>query len=76
MADVSGLDELRAMPPGVERVHAIERWIERQDQLIKDARRLREADVQALCVELGGPRAASRELGMAYGTVKAIRAKA
>lgn len=72
MTDVTGLDELRAMPPGPERVAAVQAWIPVQRDLIKQARRLRNADVRALCAE-HGPAETARMLGMALSTVKSIR---
>lgn len=79
MAEVTGLDELRAMPAGPERVAAAQAWIDRQYELIEEARVLRNSAIRLLCLERmpdgkrRGPTETARLLGMAVSTVKSVR---
>lgn len=65
------LAQLQAMSPGPDRIHAISAYIEHSEQTIKNARRLRDADVRALVSDLG-PAKAAQKSGLSLATVKSI----
>lgn len=66
------LDELRAVPDRVERIHAASAYIEYCESRLAEARRFRDEDIRALAV-LEGMAAAGRLAGVSLSTVKQIR---
>lgn len=69
------LTELRAMPPGSDRVAAADAYIAERESAIKEARALRNADVRALVAE-HGPAVTARMTGLSLSTVKLVRGQA
>lgn len=63
------LDELLKMAPGLARAEAIRAYIEAGEQKIREARRLRDADLRTLAAE-HGPAKAARLTKVSLSTVK------
>lgn len=69
MTQPKNLDQLRAMKPGLDRIHAIAAYIEQGEARLRDARRLRDHDLRALAADIGPARTA-REANVSLSTVK------
>lgn len=69
------LTELRALPPGPERVAAADQYIAERKAAIEEARAIRNADIRDLVAE-HGPAAAARMTGLSLSTVKLVRGQA
>lgn len=63
------LDELRKMAPGLARAEAIRDYIAAGEDKLREARRLRDADLRALTAE-HGPAKAARLARVSLSTVK------
>ncbi|HEY2763382.1 MAG TPA: hypothetical protein VGJ13_05130 [Pseudonocardiaceae bacterium] len=68
------LDQLRAMPPGRDRIKAANAYIEQREEAIAEAQRIRDGDVQALDAAIGATKTA-RDLGCSRSTVLLIRGR-
>lgn len=72
MADVPDFTELDAMPPGPEKVEAARAALEVFEELVKAARRKRNAYVREMVAE-HGPSKTARLTGLSLSTVKGIQ---
>lgn len=68
----SGLDELRAVTPGLDRIAAAQVFVAAHKDEIKEALRIRNDDVRAMVAELG-PAETARRTGIPLPTVKSIK---
>lgn len=72
------LDDLRAMPPGADRVRAINAWIDDLGKQIVEAQRIRNEDVKAVYLEErkrgvhGANGRVARALDMSVSSVRGI----
>jgi hypothetical protein len=66
------LDELRTIQDREERIRAASAYIEHGEEKLREARRIRDADVWDLAAEVG-PAEAARRAGVSLSTVKVIR---
>lgn len=70
------------MPPGAERVAALQRWLDCWPDRRTEVLAVRNSDIRALCAEImpngkpRGPAATARLLGMSLSTVKAAKGPA
>lgn len=71
MNDYADLDELRAMPPGLDRIAAAEGCIANHEDAVREARRIRDDGIRAWAAE-HGPAETARATGMPLPTVKVI----
>lgn len=72
---VNNLRELYEMPPGVERVKAVNDYIRARTEAIREARELRDDDIRVLIDEHGLAKAA-RMVKISLTTAKMIRGRA
>ncbi|HTF54199.1 MAG TPA: hypothetical protein VK735_42705 [Pseudonocardia sp.] len=71
MTDHATLAALRSMHPGVERIRAIGDYIKQGEEQLREARKLRNADVRALVGDLG-PAQVAKASGLSLSSIKSI----
>lgn len=68
------LEEVRAVRDPEARIHAASAYIAAGEEKLREARRLRDADVRAL-IEQHGPAEAARRSHLSLSTVKTIKGR-
>ena len=68
------LDQLRAMPPGLDRIKAADAYISEREEAIRQARSIRDGDVRTLVAAQGVAKV--RDLtGYSASTIRVIRGR-
>jgi len=71
MTEPMRLAALRSMPSGMERVRSLGDYIKQGEEQLREARKLRNADVRTLVGDLG-PAQVAKESGLSLSSIKSI----